>query len=76
VSDTQLYLHDEIAGILRAARRPMQAAEIAAAVDSAGRYAKRDGSAMTANQIHARVSKHPELFERSPNGIHLRRGSI
>jgi hypothetical protein len=49
----------------------MRAAELAAAVDVAGRYEKADRSAMTPNQIHARVSKHPELFERTPSGIRL-----
>lgn len=49
----------------------MSAHAIAAAVTSAGRYRKREGSAVEAAQIHARVSKHPEQFERTSDGIRL-----
>lgn len=50
----------------------MSAHAIAAAVTSAGRYRKRDDSPVAAEQIHARVSKHPERFERTADGIRLR----
>lgn len=49
----------------------MSAPAIARAVDAAARYRKGDGSALAPEQIHARVSKHPELFERTPEGIRL-----
>ncbi len=49
----------------------MSAHAIAAAVTSAGRYRKRDGFAVEAAQVHARVSKHPEQFERTSDGIRL-----
>ena len=67
-----IFLHDEIERILRRTRRPMRAPEIADAINHAGNYAKRDGSMMRANQVHARVSKHAELFERTPAGVQLR----
>ena len=67
------YLQEEIARILRSRRnQPIKGAEIADAVNAAGRYEKRDGSLMKSNQIHARVSKHPDLFERTHSGIRLR----
>jgi hypothetical protein len=65
-------LHIEIERVLRLnGGGPMSAHAIAAAVASAGRYRRRDGSSIAAEQIHARVSKHPELFERTADGIRL-----
>jgi hypothetical protein len=65
-------LHIEIECVLRLnGGGPMSAHAIAAAVTSAGRYRKRDGSPVAAEQIHARVSKHPERFERTADGIRL-----
>ena len=67
------YLHEEIVRILRSQRnRPMTAEEIADAVNAAGRFQKADGTPVLPNQIHARVSNHRELFERTPAGIRLR----
>ena len=69
----QPYVHDEIARVLRAkGGGAMKADAIASAINRAGRYEKNDGSAMTANQVHARVSKKPGMFERTPTGIRLR----
>jgi len=68
-------LHIEIERVLRlAGGGPMSAQAIAGAVASAGRYRKRDGSSVEAEQIHARVSKHPDRFERTREGIRLREG--
>jgi hypothetical protein len=65
-------LHIEIERVLRRnGGGPMSAHAIAVAVTSAGRYSKRDRSPVVADQIHARVSKHPERFERTPDGIRL-----
>ena len=65
-------LHIEIERVLRLnGGGPMSAHAIAAAVTSVGRYRKRDGSPVAADQVHARVSKHPERFERTPDGIRL-----
>jgi hypothetical protein len=66
-------LHDEIERVLRLnGGGPMSAGAIARAVDVAARYRKRDGSSIAPEQIHARVSKHPERFDRTPAGIQLR----
>ena len=67
-------LHDEIERVLRLnGGGPMSASAIAHAVDAAALYRKRDGSSsVTPEQIHARVSKHAERFERTPEGIQLR----
>ena len=66
-------LHDEIERVLRLnGGGPMSASAIAHAVNAATHYRKRDGSSVTPEQIHARVSKHAERFERTPEGIQLR----
>jgi hypothetical protein len=62
-------LHAEIARVLRVrGGGPMSASAIADAVNAAGRYSKRDNSAVQPEQILARVSKHLDLFERLPGG--------
>ena len=73
--DVQPTLHAEIARILHDhGNRWMKTTEIAAAVNDAGRYAKRDGSAVTDFQIHGRTKNYPELFER--DGAHVRLAEI
>jgi hypothetical protein len=42
----------------------MTTAEIAAAVNDRGIYRKRDGSPVTAFQIHGRTRNYPHLFDR------------
>lgn len=66
-------LHEEIERVLRVAGGgPLSARQLAEGVAAAGRYGKADGSRVSAQQIHARVSKRPDLFERTPHGIRLR----
>lgn len=66
-------LHTEIERVLQLnGGGPMSAQAIARAVASAGRYRKRDRSPVEPEQIHARVSKHPDRFERTRDGIRLR----
>ena len=73
--DVRPTLHAEIARILHDhGNRRMKTTEIAAAVNDAGRYAKRDGSAVTDFQIHGRTKNYPELFER--DGAHVRLAEI
>ena len=63
--------HDEIAAILAQSSEEWSlASEIAERVNERGRYEKRDGSAVTAYQIHGRTKKYPMLFER--DGAHVR----
>jgi hypothetical protein len=65
-------LHLEIQRILRSENGPMTSRAVADAVNAAGQYRRRDGSPVPASQISARVSRHPELFERTDLGIKLR----
>lgn len=66
-------LEDEIERVLRlSGGGPVIAAAVARAVDVAARYRNRDGSSVSPEQIHALVSRHPECFERTPQGIRLR----
>jgi hypothetical protein len=68
-----LALHDAIATVLRSnGNRAMTAREIADAVNRAGRYSKRDGSAVDPGQIHSRVHVYGHMFERTAGGIRLR----
>jgi len=71
-SERRVHLDDEIERLLREAARPLRAAELAERVNAANRYVKHDGSAVSPQQIHARVSKHPDRFERGPDGLGLR----
>lgn len=57
-------LHEEIARILVERAAPMKTSEIAAAVNAAGRYAKRDGTPVTRLQIHGRTRNYSDLFRR------------
>jgi len=71
-SDDRVQLDDELERLLNEAGRPLRAAELAERVNAAKRYWKRDRSAMSPQQIHARVSKHSDRFERGPEGIGLK----
>src|SRR4051794_17463847 len=54
-----LTLHEALAEVLRATGGTgMTARELAAAVNERGLYAKRDGSAVEANQVQARVNNY------------------
>jgi hypothetical protein len=69
------FLHDELVRIIEInGGEPMTSADLADTINAEGRYLKKDGSAMTSSQISARVSKYPQLFERTDDGrIALRR---
>jgi len=69
----QPYLHDEIARILRdAGNRWMTTHEIAAEVNLARRYRTREGTDVTAFQIHGRTRNYSTLFERDGSRVRLR----
>lgn len=69
----QPYLHDEIARILRdEENRWMTTEEIATAVNVARRFRKRDGTDVTAFQIHGRTRNYARLFERDGSRVRLR----
>jgi hypothetical protein len=66
-------LHEEIAEILRELGNAwMSTQEIADLVNERARYRKRDGSAVTAFQIHVRTRNYGYLFERQGSQIRLR----
>jgi hypothetical protein len=66
-------LEDEIERVLRlSGGGPVSAAAVARTVEVAGRYRNRDDSSVAPEQIHALVSRHPERFQRTPQGIQLR----
>ncbi|MFL5796554.1 MAG: GIY-YIG nuclease family protein [Actinomycetota bacterium] len=65
-------LHVEIADILRERRNHwMTTQELADAVNARGRYSKRDGSAVTAFQIHGRTRNYGQLFDRDGSAVRL-----
>jgi hypothetical protein len=67
----QATLHEEIARILRE-NGAMTTAQLADAVNRAGRYRKRDGTPVTAFQIHGRTRNYSQLFEREGTTVRLR----
>lgn len=69
--ETNMTLHEAIVKVLREARRPLSAAEIAATIDAGKLFLRGDRRPIPPNQIHARVSNHPELFTRTESGIRL-----
>ena len=73
MSQSKVTLHEEIAAILREHGDWMSTQEIADAVNTRGNYSKKDGSAMTAFQIHGRTSKYDHLFEPDGGRVRLQR---
>jgi len=66
-------LHDEIADILRSRGNLwMTTQELAGEVNRCGRYQKRDGSEVTAFQIHGRTKNYANLFQRDGQKVRLR----
>lgn len=59
---THLTLHDAISEVLMAAGVPLSARTIADEVNRLGRYTRRDGAPVDANQITARTHNYPHLF--------------
>ncbi len=67
-------LHAEIADILRDEGRWMTTTDIAAAVNRRARYRKRDGTPVTAYQIHGRTKNYERLFARQGSQVRLKEG--
>jgi hypothetical protein len=66
-------LHEEIAAILAASGREwMTTDEIAHKVNERDRYQKRDGSVVTAFQIHRRARNYEHLFDCNGSRVQLR----
>lgn len=70
-------LHEEIADVLREHRNAwMTTGQLADEVNGRGRYRKRDGSRVSAFQIHGRTRNYPSLFERDDSRVRLRQEGI
>jgi hypothetical protein len=66
-------LHHEIARILRErGNRWMTTEELARAVNDAANYLKKNGTPVTAFQIHGRTRNYPRLFDRDGSRVRLR----
>lgn len=68
-----VYLHDELAAILRSRGNAwMTTRELAEAVNARGRYHKKDGTGVTAFQVHGRTKNYTQIFERDGSKVRLR----
>lgn len=64
-------LHEAIRLILMEKKAPMRAEELLTAIKAKGLYSKKDGSALSVNQIYARVASNKELFSVRNGEIYL-----
>ena len=64
-------LHEAIEKLLRKVGKPMTTKEIATQLNKNGWYQKKDGSAITAFQIHGRTKKYDHLFNRNVSTVSL-----
>jgi hypothetical protein len=66
-------LHQAIAIVLRDKENPwMRTGQLARAIAKRGLYRRRDGLAASTKDVSARISGHPELFERDGVMVRLR----
>jgi len=69
---TRVTLHEELAAILRGRGNDWTSArDLAAEVNRRGRYEKRDGSGVTAFQVHGRTRQYSRMFERDRSRVRL-----
>lgn len=68
-------LQAEISEVLQERGRGMSTGALADAIEHRGRYRRRNGTAVTASQVAARVSRNPQLFERRGSQVRLKRDS-
>lgn len=71
----ELRLHEAMEQVLRTrGNEPMTAQELADAINAGRLYWQwtRGGGPVPREQIHGRVGKYPERFERVPGGIRIR----
>ncbi|WP_430593522.1 winged helix-turn-helix domain-containing protein [Humidisolicoccus flavus] len=64
-------LHEAIEEVLEIAGKSMTTTEIADQINARGLYAKRDGSPVSALQIHGRTRNYPRLFSQAGSTISL-----
>lgn len=66
----RLKLHDAIKIVLNETEsKEMSASELAEVLYQRGLYSKRDGNKAPANQLRARITNYPELFEALPGNV-------
>lgn len=65
-------LHEAIIIVLRQKGRPMSTQEIADELNKNGLYSKKDGSTITAFQIHGRTRNYDHLFHRDGSMVSLK----
>lgn len=66
-------LHEEIVDILQEHKEEwLTTKKISELVNKRGRYRKKDGSAVTAFQIHGRTKNYPHLFDRDGSRVRLK----
>jgi len=65
-------LHEAIIQVLKQKGSPMTTQEIANALNKNGLYSKRNGSSITAYQIHGRTRNYGHLFNRNGNEVSLK----
>lgn len=64
-------LHEAIEVVIKDFGRPVKASEIVNEINQRKLYVKSDRTDVTASQVSARVSKYPDIFEVSEQGISL-----
>lgn len=64
-------LHRAIKVVLEGAGRPMSIREIAVELNRRELYAKKDGTEITAFQVHGRTKNYPKLFRREGTTVSL-----
>jgi len=64
-------LHEAIVEILTTANRSMTTQQLADELNRTGLYEKKDGSEITAFQVHGRTKKYPQLFDRNGTVVNL-----
>lgn len=65
-------LHEAIVNVLKAKGSPMTTQQIADELNDNGWYSKKDGSAISAFQIHGRTRNYSHLFHREGSTVSLR----
>jgi hypothetical protein len=67
-----MYLHEALIKILREKKTPMTLKELADQINRKKLYRRKDGKDIETYQISARISNHPELFDRVDGEIRLK----
>jgi hypothetical protein len=65
-------LHEAIVTILQKRGKPMLTSEIADELNRLSLYRKKDGSKITAFQVHGRTRNYPSLFDRDGSSVALK----